>query len=259
MASEPTAIADLFESITSSQDVYTVELGVHFALQILFWWLPGITLVSLNYLAPSFSTRYKIQPAEKQPTLLDIGRCVAVSICNQAIELLLHFCLLNYYTSRGREATVRMKGDLPSLAEFTRDFVLSFIAREAIHYYLHRLLHWRPLYKRLHKIHHNFTAPIAFASQYAHPVEHILLNVLPITLPLVVLRSHVLVLIVMVGWDLLATSVAHSGYDFFLGLAKMHDRHHERFHVYFGSSGGFGIMDWAHRTNEESVVQKKVD
>ena len=36
-----------------------------------------------------------------------------------------------------------------------------------------RLLHHRSLYKHMHKIHHEWQAPIAMAANYAHPVEHI--------------------------------------------------------------------------------------
>ena len=37
-----------------------------------------------------------------------------------------------------------------------------------------RLLHHRSLYKYIHKVHHEWQAPIAIASSYAHPVENII-------------------------------------------------------------------------------------
>ncbi|KAJ3492835.1 hypothetical protein NLG97_g5113 [Lecanicillium saksenae] len=103
-------------------------------------------------------------------------------------------------------------------------------------------------------MHHKFTAPVAFSSQYAHPVEHILANTLPIILPPVLLHSHVLTLWAFVAFQLVETATVHSGYDFFHGLARKHDRHHERFNVYFG---GIGFLDWFHGTDESDRADKK--
>lgn len=36
-----------------------------------------------------------------------------------------------------------------------------------------RLFHHPFFYKRIHKIHHEWTAPIGVVSLYAHPVEHV--------------------------------------------------------------------------------------
>lgn len=38
---------------------------------------------------------------------------------------------------------------------------------------LSRLLHHPTLYKKIHKKHHEWTAPIGVISVYAHPIEHV--------------------------------------------------------------------------------------
>lgn len=44
-----------------------------------------------------------------------------------------------------------------------------FVFEDMFHYFAHRALHWGPLYKNIHKLHHEFSAPIGLAAEYAHP------------------------------------------------------------------------------------------
>jgi sterol desaturase/sphingolipid hydroxylase (fatty acid hydroxylase superfamily) len=90
---------------------------------------------------------------------------------------------------------------------------------------------------------------MAFAAQYAHPVEHIIANVAPIVLPLAFRHAHVLTFCIWLAYSLLETAAAHSGYDFFQFpfKAQMHDLHHEKFNVNFG---GVWVLDYLHGTDQ---------
>lgn len=46
--------------------------------------------------------------------------------------------------------------------------------REVHFYAVHRLLHWRPLYKTVHKLHHKNINPGPWSGLAMHPVEHLL-------------------------------------------------------------------------------------
>lgn len=50
------------------------------------------------------------------------------------------------------------------------------IWQEITFYYSHRWLHTPSMYGRVHKLHHQFTAPIGAAAEYAEPLEFIVSN-----------------------------------------------------------------------------------
>jgi methylsterol monooxygenase len=214
-------------------------------IQILCFWIPSAIYISLDTLCPTFSQAHKLQPATKQPTAAEIKHCLLITLRNQLISILLSLGLILTSQSLNRPS-FRITATLPSASEFIAHLLVCVLLREILFYYSHRALHLPSLYKRIHKTHHHFTAPVALAAQYAHPLEHVVANSLPIAIPPALLHSHIVTMFAFVGVVLLETCTVHSGYDFFGGLARGHDAHHERFNVYFGV---LGILDRLHGTD----------
>ena len=93
-----------------------------------------------------------------------------------------------------------------------------------------RLVHWGPLYRTIHKKHHEWTAPMGIISVYAHPIEYIIANSLPIMIGPVVMRSHILTTWVWYGLAMFTTVVHHSGYHLpWLLSPEFHDYHHLKY------------------------------
>lgn len=219
-----------------------------------FFWCLASAFLAIDVFFPTFSAKHKLQARGKQPTRHDIVDCFLVVARNQLLSTGL--LATGLYLS-GRPGPYSFAPALPRLGELVRDITFCVLLREVLFYYAHRALHHRAVYPRVHKVHHRFAAPIALAAQYAHPVEHLLANVLPIAIPPQLLRAHIVTMWAFVALELVESTFVHSGYDFCAGLARMHDLHHEAFNVNFGT---IGLLDrlhgtWSSRQPQEGVVR----
>jgi methylsterol monooxygenase len=64
----------------------------------------------------------------------------------------------------------------PTLFDMVASNVFFLVVEDCYQYFFHRLLHWGVFYKRIHKQHHLYSAPFGLASEYAHPIETVVLG-----------------------------------------------------------------------------------
>jgi sterol desaturase/sphingolipid hydroxylase (fatty acid hydroxylase superfamily) len=142
------------------------------------------------------------------------------------------------------------KDELPSFPVFLTQIVFMILCEDISFYFLHRLLHQPALYPYIHKVHHQFYDTIAISSEYAHPIEFILSNAIPVGLGTMFLcgRAHQLSFLTFLTMRLIETVESHGGYDFpwamtrpvpFSVSSKYHNHHHMK---NIGNYGSWFVM-----------------
>jgi methylsterol monooxygenase len=124
-----------------------------------------------------------------------------------------------------------------------------FVMEDFWHYVSHRTLHYGPLYKSIHKLHHFYSAPFGLAAEYASPIEVMILGLGTVGGPALWVwitgDLHLFTMYVWIFLRLFQAVDAHSGYDFpwslhhflpFWAGAEHHDVHHEKFIGNYASS-----------------------
>lgn len=144
----------------------------------------------------------------------------------------------------------RMEPPYPSWLEMGMYIGLFFLAEDTWFYWIHRLLHWGPFYKYIHKIHHEHTFPFGMVAEYAHPIEVLILGFGTFMGPFI-FKVHLLTVWVWLFFRLWQEIDCHSGFDFpwsgnrwipGFGGADFHDFHHMNFVGNYAST--FRWWDW---------------
>lgn len=125
-------------------------------------------------------------------------------------------------------------------------FLLMPVIQSFHFYWVHRLLHWPPLYKRFHSVHHRNVSIGPWSGFSMHPGEHIIY--LSLLFVFLLIPSHPVHLIFMAYWLGLATATSHSGYESILLGEKAHLKigsfHHQLHHRFFECNYGNPEMPW---------------
>ncbi|KAF4342903.1 methylsterol monooxygenase [Fusarium beomiforme] len=241
----------------------TLATGImSFVLHELVYFGRCIPYMMMDYI-PYFQ-QFRIQK-QKVPTLKEQWDCAAIVLISHfTAELPQIWFFHPVATYFGMDYGV----PFPPVWKMALQIAICFIMEDAWHYWFHRALHYGPLYKAIHKMHHTYSAPFGLAAEYASPIETALLGIGVVGCPIILLAiTGELHLFTMYTWIVLRLFQAidsHSGYDFpwslrhFLPVwagAAHHDLHHEKFIGNYASS--FRWWDYCLDTEAGAEAHKR--
>ncbi|CAN1258702.1 Methylsterol monooxygenase 1-1 [Linum perenne] len=230
----------LGRNLTSAETLwfnYTYNMSDYFVyghtILILFFIfsLAPLPIVFLQLLqSSSFHNKYKIQPKIHLPSS-QIFKCYK--------DVMLTFLYVVGPLQLFSYPSIKMVGihtglPLPSGWEILAQLLVYFMIEDYTNYWIHRLLHCKWGYENIHKVHHEYTSPIAFAAPYAHWAEILILGI-PTFLGPAMVPGHMITFWLWISLRQMEAIETHSGYDFpwslnkyvpFYGGAEYHDYHH---------------------------------
>ncbi|OTB06379.1 hypothetical protein M426DRAFT_319115 [Hypoxylon sp. CI-4A] len=211
-----------------------------------------------------YFNRFKIQN-QKIPTWKEQWECAClVLLSHVTVELPQIWLFHPIATYFGMDYGV----PFPKIQSMALQIAVFFVMEDTWHYFLHRALHYGPLYRMIHKLHHTYSAPFGLAAEYASPIETMLLALGTVGSPILWVsltgELHLFTMYVWIVGRLFQAIDSHSGYDFpwslrhvlpFWAGAKHHDVHHEKFIGNYSSS--FTWWDWMLDTESGPEAAKR--
>ncbi len=187
------------------------------------------------------SLRYDARPLVKHSGLFTFGSQVRDNMfwsCVSGVTIWsLYECLMMWAISNGYASSL---GWMENPVWFVALFFLIPIWETFYFYWIHRMLHWPPLYRLAHSLHHRNTNIGPWSGLSMHPIEHILY--LGSVLIHWLVAAHPLHILYHLQYFTLTAATTHCGFEGLLVKNKnrlaLGTYHHQMHHRYFECNYG---------------------
>jgi lathosterol oxidase len=182
----------------------------------------------------------RIQP--KFPNRSDYWRDFLFSALS--VIIFIGFAFLTFRTLRPYNF-IYVEFDQYGVGYYLFTFVVLFFFHDAYFYLIHRVMHWRPLFKHVHLIHHKSTNPSPWTAYAFHPLEAVLEGAV-ISLMSFLIPVHITVIGLLMAFQIVYNVYGHLGYELFpkgfhrtwvgryINTSVAHNQHHGKFHGNYG-------------------------
>ncbi|TPX37996.1 hypothetical protein SmJEL517_g00425 [Synchytrium microbalum] len=205
----------------------TSELAMMFLPVVVYWGYSSM-FFALEALNMPFLEKYRIDTSKRAPVNPPLNKVLFQVFSQHTVQMALAIVL-----------AMILRDDKPRVMEswyiVIAKLVIGAIILDTYQYWMHRYMHTnRYLYRTIHSVHHQLTAPYAFGALYNHPVEGLLMDTLGSGIASVVTNMHPWTSTIFFTLATLKTVDDHCGYAlpwdplqrFFSNNAKYHDIHH---------------------------------
>lgn len=236
----------LWTQMCSQYSEYRMFVVGCFLSQVLGYFIGALPYSMLDVLKPANTAKRKVQFG-KYPSKPEMTRITLLLILN-FVGVILPMLLIG--GAALPKFGISRDGPIPSTLVMFVHLLFFLVVEDYLNYWLHRLLHTPWLYKHVHSVHHEHTAPFALIAAYAHPAETLILAIPTFAGPALI-APH---LLTVFAWQMLRNYEAidiHSGYELepsiksvFPGYAGVdhHDYHH-----YMHSGNFASVFVWCDR------------
>ncbi|OMP84515.1 hypothetical protein BK809_0001618 [Diplodia seriata] len=235
------------------------------AVRLLFYILPSSLFLLFDAAVPSLSVAIKAQGEIALPgrsgTKGTKGRKGVVKVAAWSIfNVLLGIAFqvgIDLVLTRGlrMKSALKIVTRLPLPWGLAKDIAKGLLIRGILQYYIHRHVLHAPG-SRIARWHRNWQlsirAPYSFVANYDHPIAWLLHRWLPVYLPAVIFRFHILTFQLLLALVSVEELLVYSGYSVLpstivlSGMARRADAH-----LLTGGQGNYapwGLLDWVHGT-----------
>ncbi|KAI9148157.1 hypothetical protein HJFPF1_11981 [Paramyrothecium foliicola] len=233
-----------------------VHLTGLLAIRVALSLLPSILSLLLDVGVPSLSEGIKHGGRRSLPPR-DFGalaRMAALAVVNLAVLTGVEGAASWVFARAAGHPEFPTATTLPLPWQMFRHVLMILTARETLHYYIHRfVLHGNSVLASLHTryAHSRAAAPFSLQLLTDHPLPLILHRLVPLYLPALLIRPHLLTYLLTVALCTAEETLALSGYSIVPGIIMGGIVQRASIHYASGGRanfGAWGLLDWLHGT-----------